>query len=61
MLLPDDCGQEKREHRYRRLERRGVGGVGVAEAQEEEELVPENPAARLEKAISLFPTRVEKL
>lgn len=44
-VLPDDCGQEEREHRYRRLERRGVGGVGEAEAQEEEELVPEDPAA----------------
>jgi hypothetical protein len=46
LLLPDDRGQEEREHRYRRLERRRVGGVGVAEAQEEEELVAEDPAAR---------------
>ena len=44
--LPDNCGQDECEHRYRRLELRGVGGVGEAEAEEEEELVPEDPAGR---------------
>lgn len=44
--LPDNCGQEKCEDRYRRLECRGVGGVGEAEAEEEEELVPKDPGER---------------
>ena len=45
--LPCDRSQEKREHRHGGLERRGVGSVGVAEADEIEERVHEEPAAEI--------------
>jgi len=45
--LPCDHRQEKREHRHGGLERRGVGSVGVAEADEIEERVHEEPAAEI--------------
>jgi hypothetical protein len=44
VALPDNCGQEECEDRYGGLERGGVGGVGEAEAEQEEELVGEDPA-----------------
>jgi hypothetical protein len=43
-LDTDNCGQEECEDRYGGLERGGVGGVGEAEAEQEEELVGEDPA-----------------